>query len=164
MILFRIVAVMVCIVLPGALSAQDTDSTVVDAVAFEGNRAISSRDLKLLMFTRANPWYEVFPGVDVRTFDPSVFRSDIARILARYKDEGYFETALDTLIDRTRPGFVRIRIRIEEGEPVVVSNVRLAFLPADAGRDSVASDGCAGHPTGPPADPIGPGVGFEKNR
>lgn len=137
MILFRIVAVMVCFVLPGALSAQDTDSTVVDAVAFEGNRAISGRDLKLLMFTRANPWYEVFPGVDVRWFDPSVFRSDVERILTRYRELGYFEAVVDTVVDRYRPGFVRIRIGIEEGEPVVVSNVRLAFLPADASRDSM---------------------------
>ena len=104
----------------------------------KGNRAISGRDLKLLMFTRANPWYEVFPGVDVRRFDP--FRVSIRCRTdsdAIQGSSGYFEAVVDTVVDRYRPGFVRIRIRIEEGEPVVVSNVRLAFLPADAGRDSV---------------------------
>lgn len=136
MILLRTVVVVVFFVIPRALSAQDADSVIVDAVTFEGNHAISGRDLKLLMFTRANPWYEVFPGVDVRQFDPAVFRSDVERILARYEDQGYFEAVVDTIVDRYRPGFVRIRIWIQEGEPVVVSNVRLEVLPADTGQDS----------------------------
>lgn len=136
MILLRTVFVVVFFVFPGALSAQDPDSVIVDAVAIEGNRAISDKDLKLLMFTRANPWYEIFPGVDVRQFDPAVFRSDVERILARYEDQGYFEAVVDTVVDRYRPGFVRIRLRISEGEPVVVSSVRLKVLPGDAWQDS----------------------------
>ncbi len=136
MILLRTVFVVVFFVFPGALSAQDPDSVIVDAVAIEGNRTISDKDLKLLMFTRANPWYEIFPGVDVRQFDPAVFRSDVERILARYEDQGYFEAVVDTVVDRYRPGFVRIRLRISEGEPVVVSSVRLKVLPGDAWQDS----------------------------
>ncbi|MDE2889705.1 MAG: BamA/TamA family outer membrane protein [Gemmatimonadota bacterium] len=136
MILLRTVFVVVFFVFPGALSAQDPDSVIVDAVAIEGNRAISDKDLKLLMFTRANPWYEIFPGVDVRQFNPAVFRSDVERILARYEDQGYFEAVVDTVVDRYRPGFVRIRLRISEGEPVVVSSVRLKVLPGDAWQDS----------------------------
>ena len=136
MTLLRTVVAAVVFVIPRALSAQDADSVIVDAVAFEGNRAISDRDLKLLMFTRANPWYEIFPGVDVRQFDPAVFRSDVERILASYEDQGYFDAVVDTVVDRYRPGFVRIRLRIVEGEPVVVSSVRLKVLPADAWRDS----------------------------
>lgn len=136
MILLRTAVATVVFVIPCALSAQDADSVIVDAVSIEGNRAISDRDLKLLMFTRANPWYEIFPGVDVRQFDPAVFRSDVARILARYEDQGYFDTVVDTVVDRYRPGFVRIRLRIKEGEPVVVSSVRLKVLPGDARRDS----------------------------
>ncbi len=136
MILLRTVVAAVVFVIPRALFAQDADSVIVDAVAIEGNRAISDGDLKLLMFTRANPWYEIFPGVDVRQFDPAVFRSDVARIRSRYEDQGYFDAVVDTVVDRYRPGFVRIRLRIVEGEPVVVSSVRLKVLPADAWRDS----------------------------
>ncbi len=136
MILLRTAVATVVFVIPCALYAQDADSVIVDAVSIEGNRAISDRDLKLLMFTRANPWYEIFPGVDVRQFDPAVFRSDVARILARYEDQGYFDTVVDTVVDRYRPGFVRIRLRIKEGEPVVVSSVRLKVMPGDARRDS----------------------------
>ncbi|MDE2999328.1 MAG: BamA/TamA family outer membrane protein [Gemmatimonadota bacterium] len=136
MILLRIVVAAVAFVIPAALSAQDADSVIVDAVSFEGNRAISDRELKLLMFTRANPWYEIFPGVDVRQFDPAVFRSDVERILARYEDVGYFEAVVDTVVARYRPGFVRIRLRIREGEPVVVSSVRLKVLPGDTWQDS----------------------------
>ena len=136
MILLRTVVAVVVFVIPRALSAQDADSVIVDAVSIEGNRAISDRDLKLLMFTRANPWYEIFPGVDVRQFDPAVFRSDVERILAGYEDRGYFDAVVDTVVDRYRPGFVQIQLRIAEGEPVVVSSVRLEVLPRDAGRDS----------------------------
>ena len=136
MILLRTVFIVVFFVTPRALFAQAADSVIVDGVAIEGNRAISDRDLKLLMFTRANPWYEIFPGIDVRQFDPAVFRSDVERILARYRDQGYFDAVVDTVVDRYRPGFVRIRIRIQEGKPVVVSNVRLEVLPADTGQDS----------------------------
>ena len=136
MILLRTVFIVVFFVTPRALFAQAADSVIVDGVAIEGNRAISDRDLKLLMFTRANPWYEIFPGIDVRQFDPAVFRSDVERMLARYRDQGYFDAVVDTVVDRYRPGFVRIRIRIQEGKPVVVSNVRLEVLPADTGKDS----------------------------
>ena len=136
MILLRTVFIVVFFVTPRALFAQAADSVIVDGVAIEGNRVISDRDLKLLMFTRANPWYKIFPGIDVRQFDPAVFRSDVERILARYRDQGYFDAVVDTVVDRYRPGFVRIRIRIQEGKPVVVSNVRLEVLPADTGQDS----------------------------
>ncbi len=137
MILFRFVAAIVIVGVPFTITAQDKESAIVEVVAIEGNRVLSTRDLKLLMFTRASPWYEIFPGVSDRRFDPSVFRSDVARITAHYSDTGYFDAVADTIIDRSRPGFVRIRIRIEEGEPVLVSGVRLEGLPADVEQDSM---------------------------
>ena len=136
MIYVRAVVAMVFSCIPLALSGQETKSAIVEAIAIEGNRVLSTRDLKLLMFTRASPWYEIFPGVSDRRFVLSVFRSDLARITAHYSDMGYVDAVADTVIDRTRPGFVRVRIRIEEGEPVLVSGVGLEGLPADAEQDS----------------------------
>jgi outer membrane protein assembly complex protein YaeT len=110
---------------------QEAEPPVVEAITIEGNRVLSRGDLKLLMHTRVSRWYTIFPGVKPRRFDPAVFRSDVARVVARYKDLGYFDAVVDTVINRYRPGFVRIRIRIEEGEPVLVFSVRLEGLPAD---------------------------------
>ena len=128
---------MVLIGAPLSIFAEDRKPAIVEAVAIEGNRVLSSGDLKLLMHTRASPWYGILPGAKERRYDPIVFRSDVDRISAHYADLGYFEAVLDTVVDRRRPGFVRIRIRIDEGMPVVVSDVRLQLLPAGAGRDSV---------------------------
>ena len=136
MILFRIVIAIITVGVPFTLAAQEKESAIVEAVVIEGNRVLSTRDLKLLMFTRASPWYEIFPGVSDRRFVLSVFRSDLARITAHYSDMGYVDAVADTVIDRTRPGFVRVRIRFEEGEPVLVSGVGLEGLPADAEQDS----------------------------
>ena len=116
---------------------QAAEPPVVEAITIEGNRVLSKGDLKLLMQTRVSRWYTIFPGVKPRRFDPAVFRSDVARIAARYGDLGYFEAVVDTVINRYRPGFVRIRLRIEEGEPVLVFSVRLEGLPVDVAPDSL---------------------------
>ncbi len=137
MIYVRAVVAMVFSCIPLALTGQETKSAIVEAVAIEGNRVLSTGDLKRLMYTRANPWYEIFPGAEERRYDAFVFRSDVNRIAAHYQDLGYFKAVVDTVVERYRPGFVRIRIRIEEGAPVVVSDVRLEVSPADTGQDSL---------------------------
>ncbi len=58
-------------------------------------------------------------------FESQVFRADVARIVARYKEMGFFDAAVDTTIDRSRPGAVRLGIKIVEGEAVRVSRLDL---------------------------------------
>ena len=126
--------------IPATLAAKDAQSSklpIVEAVAIEGNRVISTADIRRLMHTRTDPWYGIFPGADERRFDALVFRSDVNRIAAHYRDLGYLEAVVDTVVERYRPGFVRIRVRIKEGGPVVVSDVRLEILPAGTAVDSL---------------------------
>ena len=137
MILLRIFVPMVFLGIPLTLFGQEAELPVVEAITIEGNRVLSRGDLKFLMHTRVSRWYTIFPGVKPRRFDSAVFRSDVARIVARYGDLGYFDAVVDTVINRYRPGFVRIRLRIEEGEPVLVFSIRLEGLPEDVAPDSL---------------------------
>ena len=136
----RSVVIIGLVGIPATLAAKDAQNSelpIVEAVVIEGNRVISTGDLRRLMYTRTDPWYGIFPGADERRFDALVFRSDVNRIAAHYRDMGYLEAVVDTVVERYRPGFVRIRVRIKEGGPVVVSDVRLEVLPADTAVDSL---------------------------
>ncbi len=137
LIILRTVAVVVVSGLSGILSAREKASDIVTAVEIQGNRVLSNGDVRRLMNTRANPWYGTFSGAKMRRYDARVFRSDVNRIAARYRDLGHFDAVVDTVVERYREGFVRVRIRIREGNPVVISGVRLEGLPAVSPRDSL---------------------------
>lgn len=115
--------------------AEEGRPPVVASLRIRGNKAVSTGELKGLMYTRQDPLFSWFPGVKNQRFDPAVFRSDVARILSRYQDLGYYNAEADTTVERVQAG-VRIEIRVREGEPVRVSALRVVGLPDDAEVDS----------------------------
>ncbi len=137
LILLRLLVAVLFLGIPFSVFGQEAELPVVEAVIFEGNHALSKGGLKLLMRTRVSRWYAILPGVKVQRFDPALFRADVARIAARYRDLGYFDAVVDTTINRYRPGFVHIQIHIEEGEPALVSSVHVEGLPAEFEADSL---------------------------
>ncbi len=115
------------LLLPADAPANEA-SPRIEALSIRGAQTLSRAELKLLMNTRTSPWYAWLPGVRSRTFDPAAFRLDVERIRAHYRDFGYYDAEIDTLIERPAPGAVRIRIQIREGPVVRVDTLRLAGL------------------------------------
>ena len=116
---------------------QEGDRPIVQELTVDGNHALPASDLKLLMVTRKSPWYDWLPWVSPLRFDPAAFKADVVRIAARYRDLGYFEAAVDTVVDRSHPERVCIQMRIEEGEVVRVSGVALEGVSGIAEVDSL---------------------------
>jgi outer membrane protein insertion porin family len=115
------------------LSAQDQER-VVRGLTFEGNRAIDGVTLASVIATTqssawASRWYLRWLGLgEKRYFSEIEFRRDVVRLILFYRQSGYMNAVVDTLVRRT-PRDAYVTFRIHEGEPVRV--VRLDVLGLD---------------------------------
>jgi outer membrane protein insertion porin family len=106
------------------------------SVSFDGNHALRSRTLREGLLTRPRPWYT--PWRARPEFDPIAFQTDLRRLHQVYRSHGYYDARITydlvPLEDRER---IDVGIAIEEGEPVRVESVDVAFEgepPPDADR------------------------------
>lgn len=115
------------------LSAQDQER-VVRGLSFVGNRALDDVTLESAIATTkssawARKWYLRWLGLgEKRQFNEVEFRRDVVRLILLYRQSGYMNAVVDTLVRRT-PRDVYVTFRIHEGEPVRV--VRLDVLGVD---------------------------------
>ncbi|MCZ6856656.1 MAG: BamA/TamA family outer membrane protein, partial [Gemmatimonadetes bacterium] len=97
-------------------------------VEIEGNRAIDDFTLRASIETTESAWLARFPltgwvGWGRRpAFDETEFRRDVLRLLVLYRQTGYIDARVDTVVVRGRD-HVDIRFRITEGEPVRVTSL-----------------------------------------
>jgi outer membrane protein assembly factor BamA len=59
----------------------------VAAIRVERNVALSDRAIRDVMLTKAARWYEPWQRRD--TFDPALFRTDLARVQTLLRESGY---------------------------------------------------------------------------
>jgi outer membrane protein assembly factor BamA len=135
----RAVLVLTLAGLPVAVMAQDT-ARVVRSLDFEGNHAIDDYTLSVAIGTTnsswfARKWYVRWLGLgEKRTLDPIEFRRDVLRITLLYRQSGYMEVKVDTLVRRSGRD-VRLTFRITEGPPIVVTAMTVTGLEdIDDGR------------------------------
>lgn len=121
--------------LTGRLAGQEDESRglIVRGLAFAGNRAVDDNTLRLSIATSRSSWFARASLVSwiglgaKRYFDETEFRRDVLRIRALYRQSGYAEAAVDTLVRRGSDD-VRVRFLIEEGEPIRVTSLRISGL------------------------------------
>jgi outer membrane protein insertion porin family len=89
------------------------------------------------MNTRASAWYAFLPWVSRNRLDPAIVGQDVGRILARYRNLGFLDAAVDTTVDRFDDR-VHLRLDISEGEAVRVVSVSVRGLENAEGVDSAA--------------------------
>ncbi len=105
----------------------------VTSVEFRGNHALDAPTLSAAIATSASSWtyrWPVLKHLDLgtrRTFDELEFRRDVVRLQIFYRQHGYFETRVDTLVVR-EPASVAVTFLIDEGLPVLVDSLRVAGL------------------------------------
>jgi outer membrane protein assembly factor BamA len=122
----RCPALVLCLILAVTAGCQEEggDAIRVASLEFEGNQAIDDDALRQAMATRATGW---LPWADAEYFNREQFDADLGRLRAFYADRGYPSAtieAVDVTLNETRTA-VRLRVRINEGTPLVVEDVRL---------------------------------------
>lgn len=98
----------------------DDTRPVVRGLAFEGNRAIRDEVLRASIATSNSSFWRWtgFLG-QRRYFNEVEFRRDVLRLTLLYRQSGFVEATVDTIVHRD-DGAVRIRFLIHEGRPVRV--------------------------------------------
>ena len=105
----------------------------ITSVSFRGNHALDDLTLSSAIATSASSWtYSVPLLKDLglgqrRVFDELEFRRDVLRLGLLYRQHGYFDTRVDTVVTRT-PTTVAVVFEIHEGPPVVVDSVAIQGL------------------------------------
>ena len=98
---------------------------MVRGLAYVGNHAIDDYTLSTVIATSNSSWFARnwmvrWLGLGAkRTFDELEFRRDVVRLILFYRQSGYMQAVVDTVVRRT-PRDVYITFRIFEGEPVRV--------------------------------------------
>jgi outer membrane protein insertion porin family/translocation and assembly module TamA len=113
-----------------------TGDVQVKSIDFTGVDAFPVGDLKSVLATRESGR---FPWSPKHYFDQKAFDADLQRIHAYYADRGYPSqrvTNVEVTLNETKTE-VRLRIDVDEGQPVVVDTVRFEgfdVLPDDVRR------------------------------
>ncbi|HEX4601893.1 MAG TPA: BamA/TamA family outer membrane protein [Gemmatimonadales bacterium] len=126
------------------LAAQQEQQRVVRALSFQGNHALDDYTLRTAISTSNSSWFArafVIRSLGLGTkryFNELEFRRDVIRLLLLYRQSGYMNAVVDTIVRREgRDAF--ITFRIYEGEPVRLRRLELRGLDsvgdvADLGR------------------------------
>lgn len=122
-----------------AETPTDTTPPLVDVatMTFVGNTQFSSRILRQQMATQKRPLFP--PWKRGEPYNAPALNDDLQRIKKYYFDRGFLDTTVQAAaVEPTPDGkAVRIEIRIDEGQPTLVTEVRLsgsippALLPED---------------------------------
>src|SRR5437879_645992 len=126
-----LVAVLAAAPLP--LAAQQ-EQRVVRGLSFDGNKAIDDYTLSTAIATSnssffASVWWLRWIGLlgEKRYFNELEFRRDVVRLLLLYRQSGYMNALIDTLVRRDGND-VFIRFRIMEGDPVRLERLEITGL------------------------------------
>jgi translocation and assembly module TamA len=112
---------------------------VVKDLEIEGNKAVKEGELKKKIVTAETSWIPFSPK---KRFDRNVWSSDLRRLERYYQSRGYYDAqVLDESVEPAGKDAVKLRVRLKEGPPTLVSRVQvkgLEELPPDQ-RDLVLS-------------------------
>ncbi len=109
---FILAALMVVVPVHGETPSDDP---IVRWLDISGHRAIWRGELKVLMVTRASPWYDFLPWVQARRYDPLILASDLEKLRAYYRDLGYLAVAVHSAVKHLDADEIGLKIHIIEG-------------------------------------------------
>jgi len=123
---------------PLPLAAQQEPQRVVRDLSFEGNHALDDYTLGTAISTSSSSWFarafliRYFGLGEKRYFNELEFRRDVIRLLLLYRQSGYMNVVVDTLV-RREDRDVYVTFRIYEGDPVRLTKLEIT------GFDSIGS-------------------------
>jgi outer membrane protein assembly factor BamA len=119
---------------PSALAAQDVTchpgDTEVRDLRFAGNRAYSDDALANAIVTTPSSWTQRTFGFlgTRRCLDRAEFPRDRLRLIIFYRNHGYIDVQVDTMVRPVRRGVADVEFRIREGHPVLIDSLAIAGL------------------------------------
>src|SRR5436309_12726547 len=130
---FRL-TLLVAVFAAAPLAAQQEQQRVVRGLSFDGNHAIDDYTLSSAIATTnssafATKWYlRWIPWLgEKRYFNELEFRRDVIRLLLLYRQSGYMNAVVDTLVRREGRD-VYVKFRIYEGDPVRLAALEVLSL------------------------------------
>jgi outer membrane protein assembly complex protein YaeT len=126
------------------LLGQDT-TRVVRGLAFSGNASIEAEALSAAIGTTNSSWFATSPVVkwlglgEKRYFDEIEFRRDVLRLVLLYRQSGFMEVQVDTVVRRTGRD-VYLKFVIREGEPVQVTSFTVTGLDSVPDAEEIRRD------------------------
>lgn len=109
---FILTALMVVVPVHGETSSDDP---IVRWLHISGHRAIWGGELKVLMVTRASPWYDFLPWIHARRYDPLTLVSDLEKLRAYYRDLGYLAFSVHSTVEQLSTDEIGLGVHITEG-------------------------------------------------
>ncbi|MEP6572264.1 MAG: BamA/TamA family outer membrane protein [Gemmatimonadota bacterium] len=124
--------------------AQDS-ARVIRSLSFKGNHSIESSVLAAAIATTNSSWFARTPPFrwlglgEKRTFDEQEFRRDVVRLGLFYKQSGFLEVQVDTVVHRTARD-VSVKFVIKEGQPVRVTGFAITGIDSVRRPDLLMQD------------------------
>src|SRR5881398_2743683 len=115
------------------LAAQQEQQRVVRGLSFKGNHAIDDYTLSSAIATTNSSAFATSPFLrwiglgEKRSFNELEFRRDVVRVLLLYRQSGYMNAVVDTVV-RHVSNDVYITFRITEGDPVRLAALNILGL------------------------------------
>jgi len=105
----------------------------VARIEFSGNQKFPDEPLRAVLVTKERPWYRFWE--ERPPLEPVTFTTDLERLRRFYEAEGYYGALItyDLDTDRERE-WITVRIKVSEGEPIVISEIGVAVAVKEPGQ------------------------------
>lgn len=126
-----------------ALGAQETrcerGDVEVRSLAFRGNTAFTDATLAVGIVTTPSSWARrLLPFVGAKhCLDQREFPLDVLRLTYWYRNHGFIDATVDTVVTSVGKDRVAVLFSITEGTPVIVDTVRFEGLDAVPERENI---------------------------
>ncbi|HTE45595.1 MAG TPA: BamA/TamA family outer membrane protein [Gemmatimonadaceae bacterium] len=147
---FVVAALMLAPAWSARLGAQEVDcdnkgDKRVRSLKFVGNTAFSSDQLSAIVLTTPSSfwrrYFHWFFGVGAERCLPDVgLEPDVDNLTQFYKNDGYYDTKVETAVVPVGTDVVDVSFKINEGQPLVLDSLQIAGLDSVAGRDEILKD------------------------
>jgi outer membrane protein assembly complex protein YaeT len=120
-------ALLLPVLLTTVACKEDLAGVEVKDLSFSGNKAVTTAQLKSVLATSESAW---LPWGAKEYFTREEFEADLKRIVAYYRDRGYPDARVRSFDARLSDDqkSVRLKVDIEEGEPIRVERIVFAGL------------------------------------
>lgn len=120
----------------------DESAREVRSLNFVGNNTFSDEELSARVITTPSSFARrYFKIVGAKRCYPDVgLKPDVDALVAFYRNNGFYETRVDTVVTPVSPRVVDVTFRINEGRPLILDSLSITGLdsvpnPADITRD-----------------------------
>jgi translocation and assembly module TamA len=121
----------------GCASQQKKEAPIVRGLQFEGNHALSGRQIEKKILTADTGWW---PLARKQYFDPVSWEADLARIVRLYEAYGYYQTRIASATSTPKPpDGVKLKVVIDEGPPTKIGRLEIKGLEALPAADQAAA-------------------------